>query len=458
LAAIQPPAASQPPHSGRAIAYDFEALLGAADSQTGKDTGQAAPIEVAPTDGSSVTGAGELALPAEVKTTPDAASRDQKRLTPSIEPPPLPESGLTGGSVESQPAASTQPVVTRPVSLGSPLAGAKAARATLKAETTVSSCLAPITPAVAPTNQPAGHIVTQTPTDASSPPQTRHGDKSDGPLTNQAAPPHIATKSDDTVKPGNVLNVPTNATDPAGVPSSIADAANPWAVKTNPSGTPAPSMANPNAAPNADGTIRQTNPVSVAAASDKPSLPLPMPGATAAAAAPPAPQPKVVEGSIYQVASNGISPLVAPPATASGRPDGPTAAPPANAGEQLAVRVAQALNDGGKTMTVELHPAELGHVEIHFSFHSNGMDVRVTIDRPETFDAFSRDHGGLERQLAQAGVNLGGGGLDLRLGQQPNSPESYSNARSSRLSMPAASTVVAPAATWVNSNLVDIIA
>jgi flagellar hook-length control protein FliK len=127
-------------------------------------------------------------------------------------------------------------------------------------------------------------------------------------------------------------------------------------------------------------------------------------------------------------------------------------------GEQVAMHVAQALGDGGKTVTVELHPAELGRMEIRFSFHSDGMVVRMTLDRPETFDAFSRDRGGLEQQLTQAGINLGSGGLDLRLGQQSAQYESYSGGRNTRLTTPAPTTADASAMQWVGNGLIDILA
>ncbi len=125
--------------------------------------------------------------------------------------------------------------------------------------------------------------------------------------------------------------------------------------------------------------------------------------------------------------------------------------------QQVAIHVAQSLNDGARSVTVELHPAELGRVEIHFSFHSDGMDVHMTVDRQETFDALSHDRNGLQQQLAQAGVDLGSGGLDLRLGQQqPDQPGGYSSARTSRVT--TATPQSTPATLWVSNSLLDILA
>lgn len=84
----------------------------------------------------------------------------------------------------------------------------------------------------------------------------------------------------------------------------------------------------------------------------------------------------------------------------------------------LAVRIAGAVSDGSSTVTVELHPAELGKVEVHLTFHTDGVDVKMNVARPETFESLNRKRASLEQQLAQAGIDLGGGGLDLRYGQQ----------------------------------------
>ncbi len=100
------------------------------------------------------------------------------------------------------------------------------------------------------------------------------------------------------------------------------------------------------------------------------------------------------------------------------------------AGAQVAVQVAHALQNGQNTLVVALHPAELGRVEVRLAFHAGGrVDVQMTLDRPDTFTAFTRDRAALAQQLAQAGINLGSGGLDLRFGRQPADPHARANAR-----------------------------
>lgn len=88
----------------------------------------------------------------------------------------------------------------------------------------------------------------------------------------------------------------------------------------------------------------------------------------------------------------------------------------------VALRIARAVHDGTPTMSVELHPAELGRIEVRLSFRDSGVGVQMTLDRPDTYAAFNRDRASLEQQLLQAGVDLSGGGLDLRYGQQSHQP------------------------------------
>jgi flagellar hook-length control protein FliK len=128
------------------------------------------------------------------------------------------------------------------------------------------------------------------------------------------------------------------------------------------------------------------------------------------------------------------------------------------AGPQVAMHVAQALHDGTSTVTVDLHPAELGRVQVQIGFHADGLNLRLTIDRPETFDALSLDRSGLEQQLAGAGVDLSGGGLDLRLGQQSGEWSNDSGQHGARLTTTPDVSPVQTTTGWIGDRLIDILA
>lgn len=95
------------------------------------------------------------------------------------------------------------------------------------------------------------------------------------------------------------------------------------------------------------------------------------------------------------------------------------------AGAQVAVSLSRALANGSRTVTVQLHPDDLGRVELRLGFHPSGLSVQMTLQSRQTFEAFTENRSSLEQQFAQAGVDLGSNGLDLRF-QQNSSDQNQS--------------------------------
>lgn len=107
-------------------------------------------------------------------------------------------------------------------------------------------------------------------------------------------------------------------------------------------------------------------------------------------------------------ASAGVAASHGKPAPAAGSP-----------AEQLAVHVQRAVRDGNSRITVQLNPAELGHVEVRLDFARDGsVSATVLADRHDTLDMLQRDARQLERALQDAGLQTNSGSLsfDLRDG------------------------------------------
>lgn len=115
--------------------------------------------------------------------------------------------------------------------------------------------------------------------------------------------------------------------------------------------------------------------------------------------------------------------------TASARP---TAA--ANqASVQVAFELGRAANQGLNRISMQLHPAELGRVDVRIEVAQDGRAIAtVVVDRPETLDALQRDARSLERALSDAGLQADSGSLNFSLRQDPDSSESFADGGSGK--------------------------
>lgn len=95
---------------------------------------------------------------------------------------------------------------------------------------------------------------------------------------------------------------------------------------------------------------------------------------------------------------------------------------------QVAFELGRAANQGLNRLSMHLHPAELGRVDVKIEVAGDGRAMaHVVVDRPETLDALQRDARSLERALSDAGLQTDSGSLSFSLRQDPGSNEDTAN-------------------------------
>ena len=91
-------------------------------------------------------------------------------------------------------------------------------------------------------------------------------------------------------------------------------------------------------------------------------------------------------------------------------------AAPSAVAEQVAVHIRKAAAAGNDRISIRLHPAELGRIQVKIDLVDDGR-VRAAIqaDRPETLDLMQRDLRSLERALQDAGLKTDANSLSFSL-------------------------------------------
>ncbi len=89
--------------------------------------------------------------------------------------------------------------------------------------------------------------------------------------------------------------------------------------------------------------------------------------------------------------------------------------------EQVMFQLSRNVKAGNDQMTLQLHPEELGKINIKLSISDDGS-VRgtVTANNPATLDMLQKDAKNLERVLQDAGLHADAGSLNFSLGGQGN--------------------------------------
>lgn len=106
------------------------------------------------------------------------------------------------------------------------------------------------------------------------------------------------------------------------------------------------------------------------------------------------------------------------PVSAIGSTRSSSTPPPPVPGVQIGLQIARSLANGVERLTVHLHPAELGSVDIQLNFEDSGrLTAQIVAERPETLELLQRDSRLLERSLGDSGLKLMNDGLSFSLKQ-----------------------------------------
>jgi flagellar hook-length control protein FliK len=102
----------------------------------------------------------------------------------------------------------------------------------------------------------------------------------------------------------------------------------------------------------------------------------------------------------------------------------------------LGVAIAAKSKDGEKQFDINMHPAELGRVDVRISVDAVGKaQAHLSAEHPQTLQLLQNDKATLERNLRDAGLDVANNGLSFSLkGEQQSSTPTF-NARSRALSI-----------------------
>lgn len=127
----------------------------------------------------------------------------------------------------------------------------------------------------------------------------------------------------------------------------------------------------------------------------------------------------------------------------------------ASAVDQVALRLRRGAKMGESEMSLQLHPADLGSINVKLSFSAEGkVQGTVTADQQSTLDLLLKDARSLERALQDAGLRTDPGSLQFNLSQQQgNSANSYNQTKNN----PSAQTASLAPALGATTDTTDIL-
>ncbi len=95
----------------------------------------------------------------------------------------------------------------------------------------------------------------------------------------------------------------------------------------------------------------------------------------------------------------------------------------------LSVQISKRLDDGNTKFNVELHPADLGRVDVALTIDRDGkVNAHLNFDTPMTATSFAAHEGELRQSLSQAGLNVDSGSLTFSSRGDDSSQSGSNNA------------------------------
>jgi flagellar hook-length control protein FliK len=237
---------------------------------------------------------------------------------------------------------------------------------------------------------------------------------------------------------GDVGVVPPKPTDPSETPADIANGrpVPPVAVAVVQSPSAAAVVARPTTASSRSEKDQKAGP----SAQDEQPIPVVEVGHDLASDTSPDRGDSQADDRAAKAAPDARSAMPVPEPPPLTLPPGPGGASSAPAVRQIADAIAAAAADAPtapatgqsaplvRTMTIELHPAELGVVTAKLRLTGSALSVKLTAGRPETARLLRREESSLKQLLSADGHAVEVGGIDVSAAGSPSSP---ANAQSS---------------------------
>lgn len=95
--------------------------------------------------------------------------------------------------------------------------------------------------------------------------------------------------------------------------------------------------------------------------------------------------------------------------------------------DQIKVQLTKSLKDGADTMSLQLHPADLGRVEVKLEMQNGQVKATVTADRPETLQLLKNDASSLQQSLNNAGLSTDANSLSFHLRDEQQQRQAAQN-------------------------------